>query len=61
MRAAIVRLPFALAMGTITFWVGFARLVLMSTRFTADVARGQHPHAALSHLREPREKRSQGF
>jgi hypothetical protein len=42
-----------------TFWVGFARLVSMSTRLMADVARGHHPHAALAHMQERREKRRQ--
>jgi len=47
--------------GTITFWVGFARLVLMSARLMADVARGHHPHAALAHMQERRAKRGHRF
>jgi hypothetical protein len=56
-----VRIPFAVVIGTVTFWVGFARLVSMSTRLMADVACGHHPEAALAHMQERREKRSRRF
>ena len=61
LRPTIARIPFAVVIGTITFWVGFARLVLMSARLMADVARGHHPHAALAHMQERRAKRGHRF
>jgi len=56
-----VRIPFALVIGTVTFWVGFAWLVLMSTRIMADVARGHDPAAAIALMQERRERRGPTF
>jgi len=61
LRLAIVRIPFALVIGTVTFWVGFAWLVLMSTRIMADVARGHDPAAAIALMQERRERRGPTF
>ena len=61
LKLALVRIPFALVMGAVTFWVGFAWLVLMSTRIMADVARGHAPAAAIALMQERRERRGPTF
>lgn len=53
-RRRLVRIPLGLAFGTFAFWAGLARLVVMSTRLTVSVMRGEHPYEAL--LRMSRER-----
>ena len=50
-----LRAPFAFALGSMTFTVGFLRLCVLSTRFTAGVIRGESPQAALARLTSERE------
>jgi len=50
-----LRMPFALALGSMTFAVGFLRLCILSARFTACIIHGESPQAALARLRDERE------
>ena len=44
------RTPFAIALGSVTFVVGFVRLVRLSTQVTRGVIRGETPEQALNRL-----------
>jgi hypothetical protein len=49
-----VRTPLAFALGSMTFTVGFLRLCVLSTKFTARIISGESPQAALSRLTSER-------
>jgi len=46
-----------LVIGTAAFWTGFARLVVLTTRLTADVMKGDHPSRALARLADKLKER----
>ena len=52
-----VRTPLAFALGSITFTVGFLRLCVLSTKFTARILHGESPDAVLSRLSDERQAR----
>ena len=49
------RTPMAIALGSVTFMVGFFRLVRLSTQFTTLMIRGDSPAQALSKLERKRQ------
>jgi len=49
-----VRIPVGLVIGTLAFWVGFARLVTMSTGLMVSVMKGSHPYEAVDRLNRDR-------
>lgn len=49
-----VRTPFAFALGSMAFTVGFLRLCIFSARFTARIIRGESPQSALAQLSSAR-------
>ena len=54
-RHLLLRAPVALALGGITFWLGLAHLVRMSTSLTGRVILGETPYQAITALqRKPR-------
>ena len=54
-RHPLLRAPVALALGGITFWLGLAHLVRMSTSLTGRVILGETPYQAITALqRKPR-------
>lgn len=50
----LFRTPFAIVLGSVTFVVGFFRLVRLSTQFTTGVIRGQTPEEAVNKLESKR-------
>ena len=59
-ESVFLRAPVALILGSMVFAVGFFRLVVLSTRFTTHVMRGDSPDETLSHLQREREMRHRG-
>ena len=52
-----VSIPMGLVIGTAAFWTGFARLVVLATRLTADVMKGDHPSRALARMADKLKER----
>ncbi len=56
MQHLLLRIPCAFLIGWMAFTVGFVRLVVMSTRLTTEVIRGESPDRAILGLRrDPRD------
>ena len=56
--SVLFRTPLAITLGSVTFMVGFLRLVQMSSQVTLRVIRGESPQEALSKLESERRART---
>ena len=60
-RNAVVRAPLAFTLGSITFTVGFYRLVVLSFQFMSHIMRGEAANKALLELGHSRGARHCAF
>ena len=57
----LVGILMGVVVGTAMFWVGLVRLVVLTTRFTIGVIKGNHPARVLARMTEnPKKKDAQG-